>query len=130
MTQTILIVDDDKMTRRILQLLLMRNEYNVIEAENGQEALEIIEEKCPNLVVIDVVMPVMDGFDTVRRIRSKLNCSKLPVLFLTASADMESENEGIESGAQRFLTKPINLDGLVKTIKELIAESQMQSEIQ
>jgi len=130
MTQTILIVDDDKMIRRILRLLLTRNQYEVVEAENGQEALEIIEENCPNLVVIDILMPVMDGFDTVRQIRSKLICEKLPVLFLTARADVETENKGLELGAQRFLTKPINLDEFVKTIKDLIAESQTQAEIQ
>jgi len=76
------------------------------------------------------LMPVMDGFDTVRQIRSKLICEKLPVLFLTARADVETENKGLELGAQRFLTKPINLDEFVKTIKDLIAESQTQAEIQ
>lgn len=129
MPQTILVVDDDKMTRRILQLLFIRNGYDVIEAENGKEALELIEENCPDMVVIDVLMPVMDGFTTVRQIRAKLNCAELPVLFLTAKADMESECEGMKVGAQRFLNKPINLDDLVKITKVLLAESQMQSVI-
>ena len=130
MNQTILVVDDDQMTRRILQLFFNRHKYEVVEAENGQEALEIIEEKCPNLVIVDVLMPGMDGFDTVRQIRSKLDCAKLPVLFLTTKADSESEYEGLEAGAQRFLGKPVNLDELAKIIKELLTKPQTEASIQ
>lgn len=130
MTQTILIVDDDEMTRRILRLFLMRHEYAVIEAENGQDALNLIEENCPNLVIIDVLMPVMDGFTTVRHIRSILGYVDLPVLFLTSRADMEAELEGLEVGAQHFLNKPIKLAELVDTVSRLMAETKFQWQLE
>jgi CheY-like chemotaxis protein len=120
MTQTILLADDDEMTRRVLRLYCMRCGYDVIEAGDGQEALKIVERNCPNLVIMDILMPVLDGFSTVRQIRLKLNGEQLPVLFLTARANIEAENECLEAGAQRFLTKPVNLGDLFVTIREFV----------
>ncbi|MFO7683483.1 MAG: response regulator [Chloroflexota bacterium] len=130
MSQTILIVDDDEMTRRVLRLYCLRNGFEVFEAEDGQQALTLIENKCPNLVIMDVLMPVMDGFTTVRNIRTKLDCAALPILFLTSRADSKAKNTGLEMGAQRFLNKPINLGELVKVIKELLTESWVIKEAQ
>lgn len=119
MSQTILVVDDDEMTRRILKLYCMRNDYDVVEAENGQEAISIIERDCPNLAIIDGCMPVLNGYETVRQIRTKFNCTNLPILFFSAKGDIEAENQSLEAGAQRFISKPINLGELMMNIKEL-----------
>lgn len=120
MSQTILIVDDDEMTRRVLRLYCMRCGYDVIEAGDSQEALKIVERNCPNLVIMDVLMPNLDGFSTVRQIRSKLDSAQLPVIFLTSRADCKAKKEGLEVGAQRYLTKPVNLGELVVSIREFV----------
>ncbi|MBK8128916.1 MAG: response regulator [bacterium] len=119
MNRTILLVDDDAMTRRMLQLYCARNEYDVVEAEDGQEALRIIDEKCPDLAIIDVQLPGINGFATARKIRTKLNSRQLPILFLTTRVDARAEIEGVESGAQMYLNKPIRLADLLAHIKEL-----------
>jgi DNA-binding response OmpR family regulator len=122
MQKTILVVDDEKLTRQLFRLYFTPKGYDIVEAANGREALEIIEKNCPNLVIMDVLMPDMDGFSTVRHIRSKLSPDQLPVIFLTSRADYKAEAEGFEAGAQRFLVKPIHLDFLLATVKELIVE--------
>ncbi|MCA9872317.1 MAG: response regulator [Anaerolineales bacterium] len=118
--KTILLVDDDDETRRMLRLFCTHNQFDVIEAENGQDALEIIEAKCPDLVIIDIWMPGMDGFVAVRQIREKHDGSQLPILFFTARSDAEAEREGLALGAQAFVGKPISLAKLLKQIKLLI----------
>ena len=125
MTQTILIVDDDEMTRRILRLFFTRHEYEVVEADNGLDALKIIEGACPSLIIIDILMPGMDGISTVHKIRSKRDCTQLPVLFLTSQADTKAKNEAMKVGGQKFLNKPVNLDELVKITGELINATQL-----
>jgi DNA-binding response OmpR family regulator len=122
MRKTILVVDDEKLTRQLFWLYFTNKGYDVIEAANGREALEIIVRNCPDLVIMDVLMPNMDGFSTVRQIRSKLSPDQLPVIFLTSRADSKAEVEGFEAGAQQFLVKPIPLDLLFVTVKELIGE--------
>lgn len=73
MRKTILVVDDETLTRQLFRLYFTPKGYDIVEAANGREALEIIEKNCPNLVIMDVLMPDMDGFSTVRHIRSKLS---------------------------------------------------------
>jgi DNA-binding response OmpR family regulator len=126
MSKTILIVDDDEMTRRLLRLFFKRHGYDVIEAENGQESLGIIEENCPDLAIIDILMPVMDGLATVHKIRSKLDCTELPILIFTTRTDIETKDKGLKAGAQRFLQKPVHLGELEEIIEELLAESQVE----
>ena len=127
MRKTILIVDDDELTRSMLRFYCNRNDFDVVEAADGREALNIIDGNCPDLAIIDVQMPGIDGFDTVRQIRSKLDCQQLPIIFLTSRADINSDREGADSGAQGYLSKPFSLTELLKHIKALTAERPIQA---
>lgn len=123
MPQTILIVDDDEMTRQLLRLFFTQHEYEVVEAKNGLEALKIIEENCPNLIIIDILMPGMDGISTVRKIRLTRDSAQLPVLFLTAQANAKVINEAMKAGGQKLLNKPVHLAELARISQELISAS-------
>ena len=93
MSSLILIVDDDEHTRKLLRLILMRAGHDVVEACDGFEALELVETAVPDLIILDVLMPNLDGFATLRRIRANPCNQFLPVIFLSSRADIkQSEN--------------------------------------
>ncbi len=130
---TILIVDDSEAGRIVLDQLLASSDYNLEFAENGFEALEKIEKNVPDLVLLDVMMPGMNGFEVCKRIRENEKLKELPVLMVSMLDDQESRLQGIESGADDFINKPFNLAELelrIKTItrlnryRKIIAERQ------
>ncbi len=102
----ILIVDDDDAGRSALISILEADNYELIEARNGFQAIEKANETHPDIILMDVMMPEMDGFETCRRIRSQSEIAEIPILFLTALDDRQSLLRGLESGADDFLTKP------------------------
>jgi len=119
---TVLIVDDDESTRKLIKAMLHREGYHLLEAPNGLEALEQARAHTPDLILMDVMMPQLNGFETCRRIREDPMMAEVPVLFITALSDQESRLRGIAAGADDFITKPINLTELrarVKTIMRL-----------
>jgi len=107
----------------MLRLFCTHNHYDVIEAANGQEALEIINENCPDLVILDILMPGIDGFDTVLQIRENTDCNRLPILFFSAKSDVEAVQKGMAAGAQGFLSKPTSLTMLLQHIKDLLGDA-------
>ena len=119
---TILIVDDEPLGRAVLEGLLFREGYNLIFAENGAETLAKAAEFLPDLILLDVMMPTMDGFEVCGRLRADPVLAKVPVVMVTALDDKKARLRGIEAGADDFLTKPINkleLKARVKTIIKL-----------
>lgn len=122
MSSVILIVDDEEMTRHLLSHILSRAGYKVIEAGNGQEALQQLVTMLPDLIIMDVLMPHLDGFSTIRQIRADPRTIHVPVIFLSSRADVSAEHEGFAAGAQRYLVKPIGLTELVNHVQELLAE--------
>ena len=118
MTATILIVEDEHAVARGVQYALQQEGYDVIVARSGEEGLEFATQKAPDLVILDVRLPGMDGFEVLRRMRAA--GSKAPVLFLTARDDEVDKVIGLELGADDYLTKPFGLRELMSRIKALL----------
>jgi DNA-binding response OmpR family regulator len=118
MSATILIVEDEYAVARGIQYALEQEGYQVTVAGSGEEALEIAGELAPDLVVLDVRMPGIDGFETLRRLRSE--GSKSPVLMLTARDEEMDKVIGLEMGADDYMTKPFGLRELQSRIKALL----------
>jgi DNA-binding response OmpR family regulator len=103
--QVILVVDDEARMRRFIRMNLELEGYQVVEAENGIQALDQIRKYTPDLVVMDVMMPEMDGFETLRMLRE---ISTVPVILLTVRSDEEDINRGLNLGADDYITKPFS----------------------
>ena len=118
MSATILIVEDEYAVARGVQYALQQEGYAVTVARSGEEGLEFATQQAPDLVILDVRLPGMDGFEVLRRLRS--TGSKAPVLFLTARDDEVDKVIGLELGADDYLTKPFGLRELMSRIKALL----------
>jgi two-component system response regulator MprA len=118
-SETILIVDDDPRMRRMLAEILALEGYRVVQAQNGAEALEILQWCQPGVIVLDLLMPTLDGWGFRACQQTQASLADIPVLVLTA---LSSEEAG-ELGAAAFLRKPVRLETLLKTIGELIGSS-------
>jgi two-component system sensor histidine kinase/response regulator len=116
----ILIVDDELTNRCLLRAMLEDEASVVLEAASGIEALEIAQRSAPDLVLLDVMMPRMDGFETTRRLKQEVGDLFLPVVLVTALSDRESRLRGLEAGADDFLTKPIDPIELRTRIRNLV----------
>jgi DNA-binding response OmpR family regulator len=114
----VLVVDDDERILRFLGLKLKVAGYEVITATNGHEGLKLAESASPDIMVLDLLMPGMDGFEVLRRLRSSSN---LPVIVLAARAD--ASEEALSLGASDFMAKPFNPDELVRRIQALLAHT-------
>ena len=115
----ILIVEDDEEIRKYLKDEL-GNEFHIIESCNGKEALPIILKKAPDLIISDVMMPEMDGMELCQKIKQNININHIPVILLTAKTREEDNIEGLEVGADSYITKPFSIDIVRKTIQNLI----------
>src|SRR6266498_3643985 len=119
---TVLIVDDDPTARETLVAMLEGENYNLQLAKDGIQALRMLEQLQPDLILLDIMMPGMDGFEVCRRIRSTPQLAEVPIIILTALDDRGALLKGIESGADDFLTKPVDrreLAARVRTITRL-----------
>ena len=115
----ILIVEDDEDVREVLQEEL-EDEYRVLEAENGREALKLVEETPPDLVVTDIMMPVMDGLELCRQLKTGELTSHIPVIMLTSRGSVENQLEGLETGADDYVSKPFSPRELLAKIREYL----------
>ena len=125
MPLTILVADDDLGTRLSISDYLEAIGYSVVSAENGQEALALVEEYRPHLVVTDITMPHMDGYEFVRRIRNRPALRLLPVVFLTARTDSQERIRGYQLGCDVYLSKPFELQELGAVVRNLLERMQM-----
>jgi len=128
MAKKILAVDDEKNIVRLVQLNLQKEGYDVITATNGREALERVAEDRPDLIVMDVMMPEMDGFEALRRLKEDAATAEIPVIMLTAKAQDADVFRGWQSGVDCYLTKPFNPMELITFVKRIFqgqAEEQM-----
>ena len=122
---TILVVDDDLGTRLSVSDYLELSGYSVITADDGQDGLKIVEESHPNLIVTDIVMPRMNGYELVRRVRQKPEFRLLPVILLTARTKTQERILGYQSGCDLYLPKPFELEELAAAIHNLLERSQI-----
>ncbi|MGB2651789.1 MAG: ATPase, T2SS/T4P/T4SS family [Candidatus Omnitrophota bacterium] len=122
----LLIADDEDDIRKMLVKRLNLAGYDVVEAVNGKEAVECASKEKPDLIVMDVMMPEMDGFQATKLLRSRLETAVIPVIMLTAKKDKESELAGLDAGADDYLTKPYDKDKLLARIKILLRRKQLR----
>ncbi|MCD0466019.1 two-component regulator propeller domain-containing protein [Flavobacterium sp. ENC] len=121
---TVLIVEDNPELRNYLKQELSKI-YKVIAAENGQKGYELAVQKLPDLIITDVIMPVMDGLQLCKNIKGDLKTSHIPLLMLSAKAMVKDRLEGIDSGADMYLSKPFELDILKSSLAQLITSRQI-----
>lgn len=116
----ILVAEDNPANRELLRERLEARGYSVTEACNGQEALEMIAQSRPDLLLLDISMPVLDGFATVRKIRENPELSALPVLAVTAYAMQGDRDKVLNAGFDGYLSKPINARDLANELERLL----------
>jgi signal transduction histidine kinase len=127
----ILVVDDTEDNLDLLEFALKRKPVRMVRATSGKECLAIAEEKKPDIILLDIQMPEMDGFETIKRLRANPATAKIPVIFLTAQRkDADSIATGLALGAEQYLTKPIDTDELLVRTKMLIELKRAQAELE
>ena len=117
---TILVADDEEDLRELVTYRLSRSGYNVIGAEDGQAAFELAAERTPDLMVLDVMMPKLDGYELTRRVRAEAALRSIPVILLTARSQESDIDRGFEVGADDYLKKPFNPDELVARVRAVL----------
>ena len=123
-----LIVDDNEQNLYLLEVLLKNSGFDVLKAENGQVALDILAEQEVNIVISDILMPVMDGFQLCKNVKSSKQYSRIPFVFYTATyISAKDEEFALSLGAERFLRKPADFDLVLQVVKELLAESPVST---
>jgi DNA-binding response OmpR family regulator len=120
MTQTILVVDDDLDTLTLIGLTLQRRGFAVLKAQSGPEALEKLQTDLPDLIILDVMMPHMDGYEVCRIVKADPRTTQVPVVMLTAKAQTASQLEGFRAGAVDYITKPVHPQDLVARIAAVL----------
>ncbi|MDI9348473.1 MAG: PleD family two-component system response regulator [Candidatus Symbiobacter sp.] len=120
MTGRILIVDDVPTNIKLLEAKLQREYYEIIAATSGDQALEMARSQSPDLILLDIMMPGMDGFDVCRQLKLDPACSNIPVVMITALTDLEDRVRGLNAGADDFISKPVNDVPLLSRVRSLI----------
>ncbi len=128
---TLLVVDDTEDNLDLLEFALKKKPVKMIRATSGKECLEKAESDRPDIILLDIQMPEMDGFETLKLLRTNLKTSGIPVIFLTANRkDPQSIAQGILAGAEEFLTKPIDIDELLARVQSIYKMAAMQRELE
>lgn len=121
---TVLVVEDNENTR-ILTEARLKKYYNVVTAKNGSEALDIFYEKQIDLIVADIMMPVMDGYEMLKNLRE--DKQEVPILFLTAKSTFDDKKKGFELGIDDYITKPIDYEELLLRVKALLRRANIST---
>lgn len=116
----ILVVDDEADIRELIEYNLAQNGYKVLTADNGTTALELAQSRAPDLIVLDVMMPGYSGIEVAKRLRTQTETSTIPILMLTAKTEEVHELEGLDSGADDYMSKPFSMKVLVARINALL----------
>ncbi len=116
----ILLVEDNEMNRDMLSRRLTRRGYTVVIAEDGQQGVDMATSERPDLILMDMSLPVMDGWEATRRIKESGATKSIPVIALTAHAMSEDRDQALAAGCEDFDTKPIELDRLLEKINRLL----------
>jgi len=128
-SRTVLIVDDEKSLRDALEMTFSREGYTVLQAGDGPEALETAREQLPDVVLLDVMMPGMDGYEVCKRLRSHYRTRHIPVILLTAKGTEEDKLEGLQGGANDYMVKPWNKRELVTRVHNHLEWARTQKAV-
>src|SRR5437764_3391975 len=129
MTARVLVVDDVELNVKLLEAKLSSEYFEVSAADNGAAALELAESELPDIILLDVMMPRMDGFEVCRRLKANPHTTDIPVVMVTALSDVADRLRGLESGADEFLTKPVNDTALFARVRSLVRLKRMMEEL-
>ena len=129
MTARVLVVDDVELNVKLLEAKLSSEYFQVIPAFNGPTALELAESELPDIILLDVMMPRMDGFEVCRRLKANARTTDIPVVMVTALSDIADRLRGLEAGADDFLTKPVNDIALFARVRSLVRLKRMMEEL-
>jgi two-component system, cell cycle response regulator DivK len=116
----ILLVEDNEMNRDMLSRRLTRNGFDIVMAVNGQEGLDLASSENPDLILLDMSLPVMDGWEAARRLKADAATAKIPVIALTAHAMVQDKEKALAAGCDDFDTKPVELPRLLEKINGLL----------
>ena len=128
MAKRILAVDDEPGILRLVQVNLLRHGYEVTTAPDGREALKRVEERHPDMIIMDVMMPYMDGFEALGILKKNPETRDIPVIMLTAKAGDQDVFEGWRSGAECYLTKPFHPGELIAFVKRIFEAREEEDE--
>ncbi len=123
----ILVVDDDRLTVRMIQTLLENNCHEVITAKDGRDGLEKAKTETLDLIILDVLMPEINGIRVCRTLKFDYRYKDIPIIILSTKGNDEDLKAGKEAGANAYIVKPYNADNLLDTIDELLAEAEKSS---
>ncbi|MEN1760682.1 response regulator [Anoxynatronum sibiricum] len=115
---TIMIVEDEKNIRMSVRMLLQRNGFHVIETDNGVDAVKLVQEKLPQLILLDILIPQMDGYLVCEAIRHNPLTKRIPVVFMSAKSQQEDQRRARELGGSDFITKPFTTTELLECIQK------------
>ncbi|MDC4226822.1 MAG: response regulator [Candidatus Manganitrophus sp.] len=124
MSKRVLIVDDNQDAIHILSAVLKRGGYAVSVAKNGAEAVEMVRQEHPALILLDIMMPKMDGFEVCQEIKGSPETRNIPILMITARKDPESRKRGLEVGASEYLVKPIHPAEVLRKVQEYLGDDR------
>ncbi len=116
----ILLVEDNEMNRDMLSRRLLRNGFEIVMAVNGQEGLDLASSESPDLILLDMSLPVIDGWEAARRLKADAATAKIPVIALTAHAMVQDKEKALAVGCDDFDTKPVELPRLLEKINSLL----------
>lgn len=122
-----LIVEDDPDISTMLRIYFQQEGYDVAVAQRGEDALEMCRQKVPHIIVLDIMLPDMDGYDVCRELRGNLRTSHIPIVFLTQRDERSDKIHGLELGADDYITKPFDLEELKLRVKNAMARAQYES---
>jgi CheY-like chemotaxis protein len=106
--RTVLVVDDSGDIRELMRMMLQMKNCQVVEAINGQEAVELAPRVCPNLILMDLSMPVLDGYEATRLIKAQLKTQNIPIVAVSAFCDVENRHKAVAAGCIECVSKPID----------------------
>jgi len=123
MSASALVVDDDRLLLRLIELNLGKAGIKVLLADSGKEALRLATEETPDIILLDLMMPMMDGYEVMRRLKADQETRNIPVVMLTAKSSMNDRMRCEEMGAVAYITKPFNLEELRGTVNRIVQEA-------
>jgi CheY-like chemotaxis protein len=122
MPKRILMVEDEPKNMKLLRDLLQKFGYETIEATDGEEGVELTRKMKPDLVLMDIMMPRLDGLEATRILKADISTKNIPVVALTAFAMSGDKERALEAGCDGYITKPVDVHGLLKTVEQFLAQ--------
>ncbi len=129
MSARVLVVDDLPLNIKVLEAKLASEYFDVITASDGATALELIDSESPDIMLLDVMMPGMDGFEVCQRAKANPDTAHVPIVMVTALSEIDDRVRGLEAGADDFLTKPVNDTALFARVRSLVRGKMMLDEL-